>query len=133
MTDADGTPLSVIVSRANDHDVKFLLPLVFLKRSRIGGVPGRPRQFPHRVRADRGDTSKDVLYVLGACGIEPEIPQRGAGDSPGLGRRRWPVERTHSWLMQFRRVGVRRERKLFDYQSFITLACSLIAYRRLAF
>lgn len=131
MTDARGTPLAVIVSAANEHDVRFLLPLVLREFPRLGGVPGRPRERPRIVRADQGYTSKDLLSLLAACGIEGEIPQRGDASIRGLGQRRWPVERTIAWLKQHRAVGVRRDRKAANYQAFVQLASALIAYRTL--
>ena len=133
MTDPRGTPLAVIVSGANEHDVKFIMPLVFMMLPRIGGLPGRPRQYPRQVRADQGYTSQDLLNLFAACGIEAEIPQRGDEAPKGLGKRRWPVERAISWLKQYRRIGTRRDRKLMHYNSFITLACALIAFKQLLF
>lgn len=133
MTSKSGIPLAVMVSGANEHDVNYILPLVFLMLPRIGGLPGRPRQFPRRVRADQGYTSADLLWIFDQCGIEGCIPQRGQPQKKGLGKLRWPVERTLSWLKQYRRVGTRRDRKLSIYQSFVTLACSLITFKQLAF
>ena len=132
MTDPEGTPLAVIISAANRHDVNFLLPLVFLNFPRVKGQPGRPRELPRTVRADCGYTSRDLLALLSICGIDPRIPQRGDPPVPGLGKHRWPVERTISWLKQYRRVGVRRERRATHYETFVTLACALIVYKRIA-
>ena len=133
MTDSRGTPVAVIVSAANEHDIRFILPLVLQKLPRIGGRPGRPRQLPDRVRADQGYTSQDLLGIFAACNIEAEIPQRGQETSPGLGKRRWPVERAISWLKQYRRVGTRRDRKLIHCQAYVTLACAIIAFKQLMF
>lgn len=131
MTDRSGTPLAVIVSAANEHDVRFLLPLVFCAFPRVGGTPGRPREKPEVVRADQGYTSKDLLSLLDECGIEAEIPQRGQDAPAGLGKRRWPVERAIAWLKQYRAVGVRRDRDPTIYESFVQLACGLIAYKKI--
>lgn len=131
MTDRHGTPLAVIVSAANEHDVRFLLPLVFCEFPRLGGTPGRPREKPEVVRADQGYTSGDLLSLLGECGIETEIPQRGEDAPPGLGKRRWSVERAIAWLKQYRAVGVRRDRNPAIYESFVQIACGLIAYKKL--
>lgn len=92
MADRHGTTLAVIVSAANEYDVRFLLPLVFCEFPKLGGTPCRPREKPEVVRADQGYTSKDLLGLLGECGIEAEIPQLGKDDPTGLGRLRWPVE-----------------------------------------
>ncbi|TWU55092.1 transposase [Rubripirellula reticaptiva] len=128
MTSQEGLPLEVIVSGANEHDVNFILPLVYLGLPRVGGRPGRPREYPNMVRADCGYTSKDVLVVLDATGIDAEIPQRGQDALAGLGKRRWPVERAIAWLKQFRRVGVRRDRLAETHEAFVTLACEMIAF-----
>ena len=131
MTDPQGTPLAVIVSAAHEHDVNFILPLVYLSLPRIGGPLGRPRQYPATVRADSGYTSKDLLKIFKATGIEAEIPQRGHANAKGLGKKRWPVERALAWLKQYRRIGVRRERLAFVYESLLTLACALITHKRI--
>jgi len=45
-------------------------------------------------------------------------------------RRRWKVERTISWLQQFRRLIVRHEYYGHLYQAFVHLACITICLRR---
>lgn len=130
MTDSHGTPLAVEISAANSHDVNHLVPLVMCQFPRVGGVVGRPPTKPKVVRADRGYTSSALLNLLAWCGIRAEIPQRGDMPTPGLGKLRWPVERTISWLKQYRRLGTRRDRTLHTFQSFLQLACSLIAYKQ---
>lgn len=131
MSSSEGVPLAVILSAANEHDVNFILPLVYTKLPRIGGLRGRPREFPSTVRADCGYTSKDVLTVFAVSGIDAEIPQRGKDVEPGLGKRRWPVERCIAWLKQYRRVGTRRDRLANTYQGFVTLACAMITFKQL--
>ena len=39
-------------------------------------------------------------------------PERGSGTAGGLGRLRWPVERSMAWLKRFRRLRTRHERRL---------------------
>jgi transposase len=131
MTDPEGTPLAVEVSAANQHDVNFILPLVFCLFPKIGGKVGRPRETPRIVRADAGYTSQDLLALFHACGVETAIPQRGEERRTGLGKFRWPVERTLAWLKQYRRVGIRRDRTAATFEAFVTLACSMIAYKQL--
>ncbi|QGJ68676.1 DDE transposase [Planctomycetales bacterium 10988] len=126
MTDSQGIPLAVQVSAANEHDVGFLLPLSLVHFPRLGGMAGRPPTKPKRIRADAGYTSGPLLNLLAGCGIEAEIPQRGQDSGAGLGGQRWPVERTISWLKQYRRVGTRRERRASMYEVFVTLACTMI-------
>ncbi len=47
----------------------------------------------------------------------------------GWGRYCWVVEHSLSWLLGFRRVGVRYERRAEMLQSLLHLACSLICIR----
>jgi len=46
-------------------------------------------------------------------------------------KRRWKVERLFAWLQNFRRIVVRWERKLGNYEAFIHLGCILILLRHL--
>jgi transposase len=46
-----------------------------------------------------------------------------------LGRYRWVVERRLSWLLGFRRLGVRYERRAALVQGLLHLACSLICLK----
>ncbi|PQO38873.1 IS5/IS1182 family transposase [Blastopirellula marina] len=45
-------------------------------------------------------------------------------------RRRWIVERTISWIGNFRRLVVRYEHHSWIYQAFMHVACGLICLRR---
>ena len=107
MTSREGVPLAVILTAANQHDIRQIMPLVLLEFPQIGGLPGRPLDRPRRVRADAGYASSDLLHLLTACGIEAIIPQKNEPQPPGLGRDRWPVERAIAWLRQFRRLRIR--------------------------
>lgn len=43
-------------------------------------------------------------------GIKVRITRRGIEDKTKLGRHRWVVERTASWLLRFKRLGLRYDR-----------------------
>jgi transposase len=49
----------------------------------------------------------------------------------GLGRQRWVVERTLSWLHQFKRLRTRWEQRADIHEAFLRLACCLICWRYL--
>jgi transposase len=53
ITDAKGTPLAVIITAANRHDVTQILPLVE-KLPNAAGKVGRPQRKPKALYADRG-------------------------------------------------------------------------------
>lgn len=119
ITDPSGVPLAVRISAANEHDVNHLLPLVFNSFPRDRGRRGRPRSPSRWVRADQERTSRPLLNVLAWCGNQASIPQRGPASESGPGKLRWPVEQTISWLKPYRRVGLRRERRVDHYGAFV--------------
>jgi transposase len=51
--------------------------------------------------ADRGYDHDAYRRQLGRRGIRPQIARRQTAHGSGLGRVRWPVERSLSWLHQF--------------------------------
>jgi transposase len=52
-------------------------------------------------------------------------------DPARLGRVRWVVERTVSWLLRFKRLGLRYDRTEATLRPLLTLAASIINLRRL--
>ena len=59
-------------------------------------------------------------------GIEPFLAKRRTENGSGLGVFRWVVERTLSWLHQFRRLRVRYERRSDIHEAFVKIGCILI-------
>ena len=98
----------------------------------VRGKPGRPRRRPDRLSADRGYDYDKYRRELRRRGIRPEIARRQTAHGSGLGRYRWVVERTLSWLHQFRRLLVRYERRADIHEGFLAIACCLICWRRLS-
>jgi len=96
----------------------------------IGGRPGRPRTKSMLVTADKAYHSAARVEELRRRGIYPLLPRRGEGER-GLGKLRWPIERTMAWLKQFRRLRARYERRLDIHQAFLELACCVICWRKL--
>jgi len=69
--------------------------------------------------------------LLWARGIAPAIARRYTEHGSGLGVHRWVVERTLSWLHQFRRLRVRYERRADIHEAFLTLGCIVICHNYL--
>lgn len=131
LTDAQGLPLVTAVSAANTHDSLALKPLVMAVpevRSRRG--PRRRR--PAKLRADKGYDYPEIRRWLRNRNITPKIARRGIESSERLGRYRWKVERSISWLFNYRRLTIRYERKSRHFAGFLNLAATLICYKRLA-
>lgn len=130
LVDLHGTPLVARVTRANEDDRKQLIPLVDAVPP-VGGKVGAPRRRPDYLLADRGYDSDPHRQQLERRGIEPVIARRNTGHGSGLGKFRWVVERTISWLHQFRRLRSRWERLPAMHQAFLTLGCAMICFRLL--
>lgn len=125
LTDGNGIPLVVILTAANVHDVNELIPLVD-SIPPVSGKRGPPRRRPERVQADTAYDSEERRKELRKRRIKPVIPKRNREHGSGLGVFRWVVERTLSWLHQFRRLRIRWERRADIHEAFIDLAESLI-------
>jgi transposase len=120
--------LAARLTGANRHDVTQLLPLVEAIPP-VRGKRGRPRQRPERVHGDRAYDSDPHRRELRTLSIEPVLAERGAPHGSGLGVFRWVVERTLSWLHQYRRLRIRYERLCFIHEAFLSLGCSLICWK----
>ena len=76
-------------------------------------------------------TTTTTCAVGSAGGIHHRIARKGIESSNRLGRHRWVVERTVSWLAGCRRLHRRYERKPEHFLAFVGIAATLIGYRRL--
>lgn len=127
--DRNGLPISVGISGANLHDSQALIPL-------MRGIPpirsrfGPRRRRPPKLHADKGYDYDHLRGWLRRRQIVPRIARRGIEPSGRLGRHRWVVERTMSWLNGCRRLHRRYERKAEHFLAFVGIACTLICYRR---
>ena len=95
------------------------------------GRPGRPRRRPHSLLGDKGYDSSLNRREPRQRRILPVISGKGAPNIKGLGKLRYVVEQTLALLHQFKRLAVRWERRTELHDAFISLACSLICWRRL--
>lgn len=123
--------MASILTAANRHDVTQLIPLVDAIPA-IGGKPGRPRWKPDLVQGDRGYDSQAHRNELRQRGIPSLLAKRGQEHGSGLGVYRWVVERTLSWLHQFRRLRVRYERRSDIHEAFLSIGCSVICWNILS-
>ncbi|MER5222857.1 IS5 family transposase [Streptomyces flaveus] len=128
--DGRGTPLHVITTAANVNDITQTLHLVD-GIPPVAGRPGRPRRRPESVLGDKAYDSKAVRRELQRRRILPVISRKSAPNIQGLGKLRYVVEQTFALLHQFKRLAVRWERRLELHDAFVSLACSLICWRRL--
>ena len=92
---------------------------------------GRRRTRPIKLHADKGYDSRANRAYLRRRGIRPRIARRGVESSTRLGRHRWRVERSLSWLSCFRRLQVRWDRDSGRWFAFVLVACAVVCFNRL--
>lgn len=127
MVDRQGIPLAILLTAANVNETTMLESTMDaidpIKRPR-----GRPRKRPEKLHADKGYESKKNKAALRRRGITSRIARKGIESKERLGRHRWVVERTHSWLNRFRRLKIRYERRADIHEAFLKIGCALICW-----
>ncbi|QDV39542.1 Transposase DDE domain protein (plasmid) [Tautonia plasticadhaerens] len=128
MVSRTGVPLAIRTAGANESDHRQIIPLV-LDFPSVAGKPGRPKQLPDDLYADRGYDSEGTRALLRWMGIEPHIAKRRTPHGSGLGKVRWVVERTIGWIKGLRRMRVRYDRLGVIQDAWTTLAACVICFR----
>jgi transposase len=138
VVDGQGIPLGNHLDSASPSEVTLLeKTLNNIAVPREGR--GRPRKNPKRLITDKGYDSDPLRERLAGKGIELICPYRSnnKGQKYHDGRkmrrykRRYKVERTFSWLGNFRRLVVRWDHDIAIYNAFFHIACLIITLRRL--
>ena len=89
---SDGVPVACAATAANVNDTVLferLFLTAFAVVTRIGTV-----------FADKGYDAEANRKLCPAFGAEPQLHKRGQPHGSGLGKRRWPVERSNAWLLE---------------------------------
>ncbi len=130
LTDARGLPLAIEIEAANHAEVNLIEPLI---------DSAVTPYVPSKLIYDRAADSDPLRRRLAERNVELICPHRKGRVRPATQdgrklrryRRRWIIERTISWLHDFRRLIVRHEFYSYLFHGFLTLACLIIALRRL--
>jgi transposase len=128
LVDRNGVPLAIRTAPANTSDQVELIPIV-LEFPKVGGKPGRPKELPDEVYADRGYDNDWARALLHWLGIQPKIARRNTEHGSGLGKTRWVVERTIGWIKGLRRMRVRYDRLLDIRNAWTTLAACAVCFQ----
>ena len=120
----DGMPVACLATAANVNDTVaferlFLAAFAVMARIRT-------------VYADKGYDAEAHRILCCAFKAEPHIHKRGRPHGSGLGRHRWPVERSNAWLLENKRIALRYDRLGFIVQSLLQTACILLVAGGLA-
>lgn len=128
-SDASGLPLGIHIASASPHEVTLIEPLLDKRRL---------RRLPQRLVYDLAADSDALRSRLLRRGIELVCPHRSNRVQPATQdgrklrrfRRRWKIERSISWLQNFRRLVTRYEYHAKLFLGFAQLACLVIVLRR---
>ena len=119
--------MAVRITPANTADIKMLIPMLNAL-PKVAGKAGRAKQKPEKFHADKAYDAQWARDELKARGIKSRIARKGVESSEKLGKHRWVVERTLSWMSQMRRLVIRYERRSDIHLAFTKLSCCLICY-----
>lgn len=125
LVDRDGVPLVARAAAANRSDHLELLPTV-VSYPVVPGKVGRPATHPNQLYADAGYDCEATRTLLRWLGIEPHIRRRNERHGSHLGRVRWVIERTISWIKGLRRMRVRYDRSATTIDAWTSLAAAII-------
>ncbi len=130
LVDARGLPVAVDTCSASPHESKLVQSLFEFMLT---------VDEPERVIGDKAYDSDALDEDLDDEGIEMIAPHRSnrkpenaTQDGRPLRRsaRRWKVERTISWIQNFRRLCIRYEKSTMLFQGFLHLGCTLILLKQ---
>ncbi len=127
LVDRRGVPLVLRAAAANRSDHLEILPAV-ASFPAVPGKPGRPRTHPDELYGDAGYDCDATRSLLRWLGIEPHIRRRNDKHGSHLGRVRWVVERTISWIKALRRMRVRYDRSNTSIDAWTSLAAAAVCF-----
>jgi len=125
LVDRNGVPLVIRAAAANRSDQLEILPTV-VSFPAVPGKPGRPRTHPDALYADAGYDCEATRSLLRWLGIEPHIRRRNSDHGSHLGRVRWVVERTISWIKGLRRMRIRYDRSATSVNAWTSIAAAVV-------
>ena len=127
VADGKGIPLAISLHSAAPHEQTLI-------GTTLQSLTGKPE----RLIGDKAYDSNRLRADFRQRGIELIAPPRNFrikkvqdGRSLRRNRHRWKIERTLSWLGNYRRLVTRWETNDKMYQAFVHIACALITCRYL--
>ena len=87
---------------------------------------------PQHLCLDKGYDFEQVRWIAEAFGFVARIRicgEKTTEKQAGQKARRWPVERTHSWMKRFRSLLTRCTKRAANCEGMIHFVCGLIAHR----
>jgi putative transposase len=132
--DGRGVPLSLVVARANEHDVTHLdavLKAIMVNHK----TPSTRRGAASTCVPNAGYRSRRALEIIDSHGyIGHVVGRRKEADvkrrDPTRKARRWVVQVCHSWFNRFRKLLVRYEKLERSFVALKHIAAAIIAFRK---
>jgi len=120
----DGIPVACVATAANVNDTVMFERLFLAAFAVVAHISA--------VFTDRGYDAESNRVLCRDFGAEPHIHKRRLPSGSGLGKQRWPVERSNAWLLENKRLALRYDRLGFIVQSLLQTACILLVAGKLA-
>jgi Transposase DDE domain len=133
VTDANGIPLVVRTGPANQPDAALALEMLDAIPP-CGGERGRPRSRPTAFQGDGAYGIKAIIAEVVQRRVHSLLAPYGTARTKhgsGLGKTRYVIERSLSWMSNFRRLKLCYERYGDHFQAFHELAACLICANRI--
>jgi Transposase DDE domain len=125
-TEDYGIPLGIAAAGANRHDSPLLAPTLQAAAGQLGGVlPGE-----RTCHLDAGYDSGPTRRTLDEQGYTAQIARKGT-PAPIQAGRRWPVERTHSWMNGYGKLRRMTDRDPAIVNFYLYLAAAFVTVRAL--
>ena len=125
-TEGTGIPLGITAAGANRHDSPLLAPTLDAAINQLGGtLPAGPT-----CHLDAGYDSWPTRQLLTRLGFAAEIAPLGV-PVPIQASRRWPAERTHSWMNGYGKLRRMTDRNPRIVEFYLYLAATFIIVRQL--
>ena len=130
VADRHGLPIAIGIASGQRNEVTLVeetLDARFIKK-----------KLPKKLIGDKAYDSNKLDARLARRGVEmiaPHNPTHTTKTQDGRPlrryRRRWKVERLFAWLLRFRRIHTRYERKAQNFLAFLKFGCLVILLRQL--
>jgi transposase len=122
--DGTGMPVACAATAANVNDTVLFGRLFRAAHAVVVRI--------RTVFADKGYDAERHRSLCRDYGVRPRIHRRCAPHGSGLGKRRWPVERSNAWVLENKRLALRYDRCGFIIQSLLVAASIFLVAPRLA-
>jgi Transposase DDE domain len=130
--DGRGIPLGIVAAGANRHDSPLLRPTFEQAAAQLLQLRHGGACYPEQVTAhlDAGYDSSLTRDLLDELGLDAAIAHRGV-PAPVQATRRWPIERTHSWMNDYGKIRRCTDRSAAVVEFYLYLTAALVTVRQL--